>query len=139
MVSTPIVKHGPDSDTVPSQIPSVQQTKLARLRSRTKPLAFAVICGSITLDSFNVTGLTYGLVNIAKKFDVIPATASWVLSAYALAFGSLLLLAGRAGENLVLQCIYNKCQARMSSSIMLTIYFCFQVTCTVTREFTPSD
>jgi hypothetical protein len=99
MTSIPTLKDGLDSDTVTSQNQNVQQTKLARLRSRTKPLAFAVICGSITLDAFNVTGLTYGLVDIAKKFDVIPATASWVLSAYALAFGCLLLLAGRAGKS----------------------------------------
>lgn len=139
MASTPTAKDGPDSDTVTSQTPSVQKTKLARLRSRTKPLAFAVICGSITLDSFNVTGLTYGLVDIAKTFHVIPATASWVLSAYALAFGCLLLLAGRAGKNLVLRCTQNNCQAELPGSIMLTLYLSFQVTCTGTREFTPSD
>jgi hypothetical protein len=98
MALTPTVKDGLDSDTVASKTPSVKQTKLAKLRARTKPLAFVIICGSITLDSFNVTGLTYGLVDIARTFDVIPATASWVLSAYALAFGSLLLLAGRAGK-----------------------------------------
>ncbi|KAH8586129.1 major facilitator superfamily domain-containing protein, partial [Bisporella sp. PMI_857] len=67
-------------------------------RARTKPLAFAVICGSLTLDSFNVTGLTYGQLDIAEHYDVIVTTASWSLSAYALAFGSLLLMAGRAGD-----------------------------------------
>ncbi|KAG4432240.1 hypothetical protein IFR05_012273 [Cadophora sp. M221] len=73
-------------------------TKLERLRARTRPLAFSVICGSLTLDSFNVTGLTYGQLNIAEHYDVIVTTASWSLSAYSLAFGSLLLIAGRAGD-----------------------------------------
>ncbi|KAL2061113.1 hypothetical protein VTL71DRAFT_7386 [Oculimacula yallundae] len=85
------------SSTPASPIPS-PDTFLARLRARTRPLAFAVICGSLTLDSFNVTGLIYGQLNIADHFNVIVTTASWSLSAYSLAFGSLLLLAGRAGD-----------------------------------------
>lgn len=137
MASTLIVKDGLDSGTVAAQIPSGNQTKLAMLRSRTKPLAFAVICGSITLDAFNVTGLTYGLVDIAKTFKVIPATASWVLSAYALEFGCLLLLAGRAGKKLVLWEL--ECQIDMSILIMLTCASSFQVTCTGIRESTPLD
>lgn len=82
-----------DSHSPPEEI-----TRISKLRARTRPLAFAVICGSLTLDSFNVTGLTYGQLNIAEHYDVIVTTASWSLSAYALAFGSLLLLAGRAGK-----------------------------------------
>ena len=77
---------------------AVPTTFITRLRARTRPLAFAVICGSLTLDSFNVTGLTYGQLNIAEHYDVRVTTASWCLSAYSLAFGSLLLLAGRAGK-----------------------------------------
>jgi hypothetical protein len=76
---------------------AIPMSTIGKLRARTKPLAFAVICGSLTLDSFNVTGLTYGQLDIAQHYNVIPATASWSLSAYALTFGSLLLLAGRAG------------------------------------------
>lgn len=83
-----------------STAPAEPGTFIERLRARTKPLAFAVICGSITLDSFNVTGLTYGQLDIAKHYDVHITTASWSLSAYALAFGSLLLLAGRAGKHI---------------------------------------
>ncbi|KAH6723086.1 major facilitator superfamily domain-containing protein [Leptodontidium sp. MPI-SDFR-AT-0119] len=91
-------------DSSNSSTPSISSplpeptTKLESLRARTRPLAFAVICGSLTLDSFNVTGLTYGQLNIAEHYDVIVTTASWSLSAYSLAFGSLLLIAGRAGD-----------------------------------------
>lgn len=91
-------------DSSNSSTPSISSplpeptTKLESLRARTRPLAFAVICGSLTLDSFNVTGLTYGQLNIAEHYDVIVTTASWSLSAYSLAFGSLLLIAGRAGK-----------------------------------------
>ncbi|KAH7378033.1 major facilitator superfamily domain-containing protein [Cadophora sp. MPI-SDFR-AT-0126] len=84
--------------TVPPSPVSEPSTFLAKLRARTQPIAFAVICGSILLDSFNVTGLTYGQLDISKHYDVTVTTASWSLSAYALAFGSLLLLAGRAGD-----------------------------------------
>lgn len=91
--------NGEDSDlSTPRSIPSEQATFLSKLRTRTKPLAFTAICGSLTLDSFNVTGLTYGQLDIAEHYDVIVTTASWSLSAYALAFGSLLLIAGRAGK-----------------------------------------
>lgn len=71
--------------------------RLRSLRSRTKPLAFIVICASLTLDIFNVTGLTYDQVDIAEHFDIELSLASWSLSAYSLTFGSFLLLAGRAG------------------------------------------
>lgn len=87
----------PDASSPTSPSPELT-TFISKLRARTKPLAFAVICSSLTLDSFNVTSLTYGQLNIAEHYDVIVTTASWSLSAYALAFGSLLLLAGRAGK-----------------------------------------
>ncbi|PVH83946.1 MFS general substrate transporter [Cadophora sp. DSE1049] len=87
----------PESSILSSPPPE-PTTFITKLRARTRPLAFAVICGSLTLDSFNVTGLTYGQLNIAEHYDVSVTTASWSLSAYSLAFGSLLLLAGRAGD-----------------------------------------
>lgn len=77
--------------------PTSRATKLATLRQKARPVAFAVMCGSVTLDILNVTGLAFDQVNISEHFDVDLPTASWSLSAYALTFGSFLLLAGRAG------------------------------------------
>lgn len=71
--------------------------RLQAFRARVKPLAFVVICASLTLDIFNVTGLTYNQPDIALHFGVELSLASWSLSAYSLTFGSFLLLAGRAG------------------------------------------
>ncbi|KAG4411699.1 hypothetical protein IFR04_015174 [Cadophora malorum] len=109
---------------------AVPTTFITRLRARTRPLAFAVICGSLTLDSFNVTGLTYGQLNIAEHYDVRVTTASWCLSAYSLAFGSLLLLAGRAGDmyghkriyNFVALCIFRALQGAAAACTVPTVY-----------------
>jgi MFS family permease len=72
-------------------------TRLERLRITLKPLTFAIFAGSMILDVFNVTGLTFAQASIAEHFDVDENLASWSLSAYALTFGSFLLLSGRAG------------------------------------------
>lgn len=81
----------------PEEVPPSRATKLAALRQKARPVAFAVMCGSVTLDILNVTGLAFDQVNISDHFGVDLPTASWSLSAYALTFGSFLLLAGRAG------------------------------------------
>jgi hypothetical protein len=82
----------------PEQLVKSDKTVALRaLRAKAKPVAFAVMCGSVTLDILNVTGLAFDQVNISEHFGVDLPTASWSLSAYALTFGSFLLLAGRAG------------------------------------------
>jgi hypothetical protein len=51
------------------------------------------------LTVFNLNGLIYAQPEIVEKFSIDLTEASWALSAYALTFGSFLLLAGRAGRS----------------------------------------
>jgi hypothetical protein len=81
--------------------PKPAMTRLETIRAKGKPVAFAVMCGSVTLDTLNVTGLAFCQVNISEHFGVNLPTASWSLSAYALTFGSFLLIAGRLGACLL--------------------------------------
>lgn len=72
-------------------------SRLDSFREKMKGWRFLVFAGSMLLDTFNVNGLTFDQVSIATHFGIDEPTASWSLSAYALTFGSFLLLAGRAG------------------------------------------
>jgi len=71
--------------------------RLDQLRKTLRPLTFAVFAGSQILDIINVTGVTFALPSISEKYGISETEASWVLSAYALTFGSFLLIAGRLG------------------------------------------
>ena len=72
-------------------------SRLARLREGTKAVRFAVLAGSMMLDSFNMEGLAFDQISIASHFGIDTSVASWSLSAYSLTFGSFLLLSGSAG------------------------------------------
>lgn len=78
------------------------ESRLDRLRVTLRPLTFAVLAGSQVMDILNVTGVTFALPTLAVKYGISESDASWVLSAYALTFGSFLLIAGRLGKFLLL-------------------------------------
>ncbi|WP_436773750.1 MFS transporter [Yinghuangia sp. YIM S09857] len=61
-------------------------------------LALAVITGSMLLIGIDVTVVNLALPDMRAALDLSPAASSWVLNAYTLAFGGLLLLGGRLGD-----------------------------------------
>ncbi|MFF7250647.1 MFS transporter [Embleya sp. NPDC008237] len=61
-------------------------------------LVLAVVTGSMLLIGIDVTVVNLALPDMGAALDLSPTASSWVLNAYTLAFGGLLLLGGRLGD-----------------------------------------
>ncbi|AOS63212.1 Major Facilitator Superfamily transporter [Actinoalloteichus hymeniacidonis] len=61
-------------------------------------LAFAVLCGMQTMIVVDVSIVTIALPSIQSDLDIDQSRLSWVINAYTIGFGGLLLLAGRLGD-----------------------------------------
>jgi EmrB/QacA subfamily drug resistance transporter len=82
---------------------SVMQETRLRPRRRTalrdrRGLALAIVLGAQLMIILDLTVVNIALPNIARGLNFSTAGLSWVLNAYALTFGGLLLLGGRAGD-----------------------------------------
>jgi len=80
----------------------MQETRLrpsrrAALRDR-RGLALAIVLGAQLMIILDMTVVNIALPSIARGLHFSPAGLSWVLNAYTLTFGGLLLLGGRAGD-----------------------------------------
>src|SRR5262249_61169231 len=69
----------------------------AALRDR-RGLALAIVLGAQLMIVLDLTVVNIALPDIARGLHFSAASLSWVLSAYTLTFGGLLLLGGRAGD-----------------------------------------
>lgn len=56
-----------------------------------------VLCVQL-LNAVDITVMNMALPQIQRQFDFSPTALSWVLNAYTLAYGGLLLLGGRMGD-----------------------------------------
>jgi EmrB/QacA subfamily drug resistance transporter len=92
---------------MPSSVPSssassasVRTTGLrAAARRRQRPgITLAVMLCAQLMIVLDLSVVNIALPNIAHGLHFSPASLSWVLNAYALTFGGLLLLGGRAGD-----------------------------------------
>jgi EmrB/QacA subfamily drug resistance transporter len=82
---------------------SVMQETRLRPRRRTalrdrRGLALAIVLGAQLMIILDLTVVNIALPSIARGLDFSTAGLSWVLNAYTLTFGGLLLLGGRAGD-----------------------------------------
>src|ERR1700758_3222630 len=80
----------------------MQETRLrpsrrAALRDR-RGLALAIVLGAQLMIILDMTVVNIALPSIAHGLQFSPPGLSWVLNAYTLTFGGLLLLGGRAGD-----------------------------------------
>jgi EmrB/QacA subfamily drug resistance transporter len=80
----------------------MQETRLrpsrrTALRDR-RGLALAIVLGAQLMIILDMTVVNIALPSIARGLDFSTAGLSWVLNAYTLTFGGLLLLGGRAGD-----------------------------------------
>jgi EmrB/QacA subfamily drug resistance transporter len=66
--------------------------------TRPRGLALAVLCAATLMIILDGTIVTVALPSIERDLHVPAATLTWVLNAYLIAFGGLLLLAGRLGD-----------------------------------------
>jgi EmrB/QacA subfamily drug resistance transporter len=74
-----------------------RQSGAAQLRDR-RGLALALVLGAQLMIILDLTVVNVALPSIARGLHFSPSGLSWVLNAYALTFGGLLLLGGRAGD-----------------------------------------
>lgn len=81
--------------TVPTADP---QTSQPTPPSRAGTLALLVIASAQLMVVLDNTIVNIALPSIQADFGVGPSTLSWIVNAYALAFGGLLLLGGRIGD-----------------------------------------
>ncbi len=76
---------------------SRRSSRLPALRDR-RGLALAIVLGAQLMIILDMTVVNIALPSIARGLHFSAAGLSWVLSAYTLTFGGLLLLGGRAGD-----------------------------------------
>src|SRR3989337_2902173 len=65
---------------------------------RRRWLALYVLCASVLMIVIDATIVNVALPSIQDDLDFSQANLAWVVDAYLIAFGGLLLLAGRAGD-----------------------------------------
>ncbi|DAA78966.1 TPA_exp: Uncharacterized protein A8136_2751 [Trichophyton benhamiae CBS 112371] len=61
-------------------------------------LILLVVCSAMFLDLSNLSAVTIALPTIGEQLHTDQAKLQWVISAYALTFGSFLILGGRGGD-----------------------------------------
>src|SRR4051812_23518835 len=80
---------------------------LHRLGSMTSPATswsratwalLVVLCGALFLDALDISMIGVALPSIGTDLDMSPSSLQWIVSAYVLGYGGLLLLGGRAAD-----------------------------------------
>src|SRR5690242_7088841 len=85
-------------DTI--ELPGLNDTALRRAApaARSRWLALVVLCTGMLMIVLDVTIVNVALPSIRADLHFSPAGLAWVVNAYLIAFGGLLLLAGRLGD-----------------------------------------
>ena len=68
------------------------------LTDRSRWIALYVLCASVLMIVLDVTVVNVALPTIQDDLHFSPSSLAWVVNAYLIAFGGLLLLAGRLGD-----------------------------------------
>jgi EmrB/QacA subfamily drug resistance transporter len=85
-----------EKETHPMGVPRAQQPQHADDRSRW--LALYVLCVGVLMIVLDVTVVNVALPSIQDDLHFSNSSLAWVVNAYLIAFGGLLLLAGRFGD-----------------------------------------
>jgi len=80
-----------------AQITTAGRRRTARRRDR-RGIALALVLGAQLMIILDMTVVNIALPSIARGLHFSEPSLSWVLNAYTLTFGGLLLLGGRAGD-----------------------------------------
>jgi EmrB/QacA subfamily drug resistance transporter len=86
------------STTSISQITTRTPPGVPRSRERERNVALALVLGAQLMIILDMTVVNIALPSIARGLHFSAPSLSWVLNAYTLPFGGLLLLGGRAGD-----------------------------------------
>src|SRR5436190_7160398 len=88
-----------DEFTTPGRSPSsVSETKETSMPDRTRWIALYVLCVGVLMIVLDVTVVNVALPSIQNDLGFSQAGLAWVVNAYLITFGGLLLLAGRFGD-----------------------------------------
>src|ERR671936_1579703 len=75
-----------------------QQTSTQERSDRQRWIALYVLCVGMLMIVLDVTIVNVALPSIQDDLDFSQSSLAWVVNAYLIAFGGLLLLAGRIGD-----------------------------------------
>src|SRR6266496_2179238 len=70
----------------------------AKLTDRNRWIALYVLCAGVLMIVLDVTVVNVALPSIQSDLGFSQSSLAWVVNAYLIAFGGLLLLAGRLGD-----------------------------------------
>ena len=66
--------------------------------NRTTWALLVVLCGALFLDALDISMIGVALPSMGQELHMSPGTLQWIVSAYVLGYGGLLLLGGRAAD-----------------------------------------
>jgi EmrB/QacA subfamily drug resistance transporter len=79
-------------------LPGLARDRLARSADRSRWMALVVLCAGMLMIVLDVTIVNVALPSIQASLGFSQAGLAWVINAYLISFGGLLLLAGRLGD-----------------------------------------
>src|SRR2546423_7629742 len=74
------------------------QPMTQEMTDRNRWIALYVLCAGVLMIVLDVTGVKVALPSIQSDLGFSQSSLAWVVNAYLIAFGGLLLLAGRLGD-----------------------------------------
>src|SRR5262245_42536155 len=75
-----------------------EETEMTEMTDRNRWLALYVLCGGMLMIVLDATIVNVALPSIQGDLGFSQSSLAWVVNAYLIAFGGLLLLAGRLGD-----------------------------------------
>src|SRR5437016_6251612 len=87
-----------ESVTKPRSQSPMSQSKELNMTDRTRWFALYVLCAGVLMIVLDVTVVNVALPSIQTDLGFSQSSLAWVVNAYLIAFGGLLLLAGRFGD-----------------------------------------
>src|SRR5213595_4337410 len=87
-----------ESVTEPRSQSPMSESKELNMTDRTRWLALYVLCAGVLMIVLDVTVVNVALPSIQNDLGFSQAGLAWVVNAYLITFGGLLLLAGRFGD-----------------------------------------
>src|SRR5438105_10612360 len=87
-----------ESVTQPRSQSPMSENKELNMTDRTRWIALYVLCAGVLMIVLDVTVVNVALPSIQNDLGFSQAGLAWVVNAYLISFGGLLLLAGRFGD-----------------------------------------
>ncbi|MFV2101583.1 DHA2 family efflux MFS transporter permease subunit [Micromonospora sp. LOL_024] len=89
---------GADTSTVPAPAAAPPDEFVPPITGRKRTLALVVVLTGFVLDLLDITIVNVALPSIRDGINATASTMQWLVAGYALAFASMLIIAGRLGD-----------------------------------------